>query len=246
MKVIILCAGYSTRMYPLTKRKAKPLLPIGGRPILDHIIEKIPSDLEEIIVVSNDKFYKDFLSWSMKYENKVKVLNDGSTSNETRLGGIGDLWLAIEKEKIDDDILLILGDNIFDFDLKKIVDFFGKMKKDVVVLHDVKDLEEAKKFGVVSIKNNKIISFEEKPQNPKSTLISTGIYIFSKDTVKKIKEYLEEGNSNDGPGYLIHYLIKTQDVYALLLDGFWYDIGSKETYEKINRSWGKNGNRFRN
>ena len=233
-------------MYPLTENKAKPLLPIGGRPILDHIIEKIPSGLGEIIVVSNDKFYKDFLDWSMKYENKIKVLNDGSTSNETRLGGIGDLWLAIEKEKIDDDILLILGDNIFDFDLKKIVDFFGKMKKDVVVLHDVKDLEEAKKFGVVSIKNNKIISFEEKPQNPKSTLISTGIYIFSKDTVKKIKEYLEEGNSNDGPGYLIHYLIKTQDVYALLLDGFWYDIGSKETYEKINRSWGKNGNRFRN
>lgn len=246
MKVIILCAGYATRMYPLTENKAKSLLHVGGKPILDYIIEKIPSDLGEIIVVSTGKFYKDFLGWSVKYGEKVKILNDESKSNETRLGGIGDLWLAIEKEKIDDDILVILGDNIFDFDLGKVIDFFEKIKRDVIVLHDVKNLEEAKKFGVLNIKDDKIISFEEKPQNPKSTFISTGIYIFSKDTVKKIKNYLGEGNSNDGPGYLIPYLMKTQDIYALPLEGEWYDIGSKETYEKVNRLWGKNGNRFGN
>jgi len=246
MKVIILCAGYATRMYPLTERKAKALLPVGSKPILDHVIEKIPSSLEKIIVISNDKFYEDFLNWSMKYGGRVKVLNDKSESNETRLGGIGDLWFAIEEGGIDEDILVILGDNIFDFDLKKVVDFFEEVKKDVIVSHDVKSLEEAKKFGVMSIKNNKVISFEEKPENPKSTLVSTGIYIFSKDIVKKIKNYLEEGNSNEGPGYLIHYLMKTQDVYALPLEGKWYDIGSKETYEEVNRLWGKNGNDFRN
>jgi len=246
MKVIILCAGYATRMYPLTENRSKSLLPVGDRPILDHIIEKIPLDLEKIIVISNDRFYRDFLNWSLNYGERVKVLNDKSKSNETRLGGIGDLWLAIEEEKIDDDILVILGDNLFDFDLKKVIDFFEKVKKDVIVLHDVKSLEEAKKFGVISTKDNKIISFEEKPENPKSTLVSTGIYIFSKDTVKKIKEYIDSGNSTEGPGYLIPYLMKTGDVYALPLEGEWYDIGSKETYEKINSLWGKDANDFRN
>jgi len=240
MKVIILCAGYATRMYPLTEKKAKALLPIGGKPILDHIIEKIPSDLGEIIVISNDKFYEDFLNWSMKYGERVKVLNDKSESNEKRLGGIGDLWFAIEEEKIDEDILVILGDNVFDFDLKKVIDFFEEIKKDVVVLHDIKDLEEAKKFGVLKIKDNKIISFEEKPENPKSTFVSTGIYIFSERTIKKIKAYLDSGNLSDGPGYLIPYLMKTEDVYALPLEGAWYDIGSKETYEEVNSLWGKN------
>ncbi|HEA46355.1 MAG TPA: nucleotidyltransferase family protein [Candidatus Pacearchaeota archaeon] len=235
MKSVILCAGYATRMYPLTENKAKPLLPVGDKPILDHTMDKIPSSVEEVIVISNDKFYNDFLEWSKKYGAKVKILNDGSVNNETRLGGIGDLWLAIEKEGIDDDILLILGDNLFDFDLKEVVDFFNKEKKDVVVLHDVKDLEEAKKFGVMQVEDNKIVSFEEKPESPKSTLVSTGIYLFSKDTLKKIKKYIESGGSKEGPGYLIPYIMKTQDIYALILEGRWHDIGSKETYEKVNQ-----------
>lgn len=239
MKAIILAAGYATRLYPLTINKPKALLPVKGIPILNYIIKKIDKidEIDEIFIVTNDKFYEYFLNWSKNLSKKIKIINDKTSNNETRLGGIGDLNFVIEKEKINDDILVVLGDNLFDFNLKAIIDFFKIINKTLIGVYEVNNLEELKRLGVVEIKNNKITSFEEKPQNPKSTLSSIGIYIYTKSDLNKIKEYMRTDKPKDGPGYLVEYLLTIQDVYAFKLSGLWYDIGSKETYEKVNKEF---------
>jgi len=242
MKAIILCAGYGTRLYPLTRNKPKPLLPIKGRPILDYLIEKVieVKEVNEIFVVSNGKFYQNFLEYitSKSFSKPVKIINDNIFTNDSRLGGIGNLWLAIEQEKIDEDILVILGDNLFDFKLECLNNLFKDVNACVIGLADVGNLEDANKFGVVGIKDDKIVSFEEKPEKPKSTFVSTGIYFIPKEKIKTIKDYLNYGFSKEGIGYFIEWLLKKEGVYALALKGEWYDIGSKETYEKVNKEWG--------
>ncbi len=240
MKCIILCSGYATRLYPLTLDKPKPLLPIFGKPILNYLVENTSKigDVDEIVVVSNEKFYNNFLEWKNlnNFNKKIKVLNDGTLSNETRLGGIGDFWFALEKEKINDDILLLLGDNFFDFHLNEIIDFFKKTRKSMVGLYDIKDFEKSRNFGVVGLNGDKIISYEEKPEKPKSTLVSTGIYIYPKEDLKKIQDYMKTDKPKEGPGYLIPYLMSFGDVYGFVFNGFWYDIGSKETYYEVNKN----------
>ena len=240
MKCVILCAGYATRLYPLTLNTPKPLLMIKGKPLLNYTIEKLEKidELDEIIIVTNEKFYNNFLRWSedIKTNKKIKILNDETKSNEDRLGGLGDLWLAIQNEKIGEDLIVIAGDNFFDFDLKDIIDFFKEVKTNVVGLYDLKDLDKSRNFGILEIDDKKrIVSFEEKPENPKSSLISTAIYIYSRDELKKIGDYMKTASSKEGPGYLIPYLIKIQDVYGFVFHGNWYDIGSKETYEEVNK-----------
>jgi len=238
MKCIILCAGYATRLYPLTLNKPKALLPVFGKPILSYLVDKVNkiSEIDEIFIVSNDKFYSSFCEWgkSLKKEN-VKILNDLTLTNEDRLGGIGDFLFALEKGKIDDDILLLAGDNLFDFELDKFVDFFKKNKTHSIMLYDIQGKDDPRKFGIIDVDNeNKIISFEEKPLNPKSTLISTGIYFYSKNELNKIKEYMKTSLPKEGPGYLIPYFLNSQSVFGLITDGNWYDIGSKEIYDQVN------------
>ncbi|MEK6898134.1 MAG: nucleotidyltransferase family protein [Nanoarchaeota archaeon] len=244
MKAVILCAGYATRLYPLTLSTPKSLLPVAGKPLLNYIMEKIEkiNEIDEISIVTNDKFYMQFVWWlnqnKKDFRKSIEIINDNTTSNETRLGGIGDLWFAIEKKSITDKLLVVLGDNLFDSDLSEIVDFFEEKNKCIVGVYDLKNKENAKKFGVINVDdNNKIISFEEKPENPKSTLISTGIYLFTKKDLKKIQEYMKTENPKDGPGYLIRHLISHEEIFAFKLEGKWYDIGSKETYEEIKDNW---------
>ena len=243
MKAIVLCAGYATRLYPLTLDKPKSLLDISGKPLLNYIIEKIEkiSDVDEIFIVSNDKFHKQFLDWLNDYENistkKIHIINDGTTSNENRIGGVGDLDLVVRKEKINDDLLIVLGDNLFDFDLNDITYFFKKIKGITVGTYDLKDMEQAKNFGVFEIKNNKLISFEEKPQNPKSTTISTGVYLFPKKDLIKIEEYMKTDKPKDGPGYLILDFFNSQNIHAFEFKGKWLDIGTKEIYEEAKNEW---------
>ena len=238
MKAIILCAGYATRLYPLTLDKPKSLLPISGKPILNYIIEKIEKldDADEIFIVTNEKFYPVFSKWlddSKLFNIKIKIINDGTKTNETRLGGIGDLDFAIRKEKINEDLLVVLGDNLFDFDLDGMIFSFGKNKTPTVGIYDLKDKEQARNFGVFEIKNNKIISIEEKPQNPKSATISTGIYLFPKDDLKKIGDYMKTEKPKDGPGFLIMDFFNSRDIYAFEFFGKWFDIVTKEIYEKV-------------
>ena len=239
MKSIILCAGYATRLYPVTLNKPKSLLEISGKPILSHIVGKIEKikEADEIFIVANEKFFSHFRGWlkenKKNFSKKIKIINDKTISNETRLGGIGDLDFAIRKEKINDDLLVILGDNLFDFDLISFSEFFKQNNGVCIGVYDLKEKEQAKNFGVLKIKNQKLISFEEKPQNPKSTIVSTGIYLFPKKEIKTINDYMTTDKPKDGPGYFILDLLKKQEIRIFEFKGRWFDIGTKEVYEKI-------------
>lgn len=240
MKAVILGAGYAVRLMPLTTNCAKPLLPLGGKPIIERIIEKIQKikDIDKIYIVSNHKFYKNYKEWLNGYKKRnsyarqIKVLDDGSVSNDDKLGAIGDIQFAIDKAKIKDDILIIAGDNIFEFDLKKFVKFH-KEKGIILALKFIKDKSKLHKFGIIQTDtNNRIINFEEKPKNPKSNLIATCCYMFPKETIRFYKEYLEAKKTKDAPGYYIQWLSKRQPVYGFIFKKSWHDIGDLESYKK--------------
>lgn len=237
MKAIILAAGYATRLYPLTKNKAKPLLEVGGKPILEHIMDKVQEvkEIDHVYIVTNNKFANDFEQWSKGYQGsqKITVVNDQTTSNDDRLGAIADIEYAIETQGIDEEILVLAGDNIFDLKLTDFVDFYRRVKSDSITVHKLSDEEELKQTGVIEMDSSQLVtSFEEKPKQPKSNLAVPPIYIYQKETLPLFKTYLEEGNNPDAPGYFIPWLIERSYVYAYLFTGFRYDIGTIESYEK--------------
>lgn len=242
MKAVILCAGYATRLYPLTLNKPKPLLEIAEKPMIEHILFKVEKieDVDEIFVVTNNKFYNNFIEWLKNYNSnkKIRIINDETKSNEERLGAIGDIDFVIEKENISDDLLVIAGDNLFEFDMKKLNKFFKQKKASVVALYDVKDKELAKKYGIVDInENNKIINFLEKPENPPSTLASTACYIFSNYDIKELKRCIEEGKKPDNLGDFIKHLAEKKDIYGLVFSERWFDIGSFEELKEADIAW---------
>lgn len=245
MKAIILCAGYAVRLYPLTLNVPKALLPIAEKPVLNYILEKIEEvkEVDEVLVVTNARFYDNFLKWKETYQDsfskEIYLVNDLTDSNETRLGGIGDLSFTINQEKIQDDVLIVLGDNLFDCSLKEISKFFENSKETVIGVHDIKDLNQAKRFGVLEVRNSKVISMQEKPPEPKSSLVSTGIYFIPKEDLHFVEEYMGTGLSRDGPGNLFSYLAGKKQIFAFEISGRWYDIGTLETYKEVNESWNK-------
>jgi len=235
MKAIILAAGFATRLYPITLNKSKSLLEINNKPIIDYIVEKIEEieDINEIIVITNNKFYQDFLNWK-RDRKTLTIINDGVSDLEKRLGAIGDLLFVINEKKIDDDFLLISGDNLFDYSLKEPYEIFKREGKNLSLFYDVKNIEEAKRFGVALIENNTIIDFEEKPQNPKSTLCSSSTYFFKKSIIN-LKEFGR--GIVDQPGLFLQYLYKQVPVYAYITNGKWIDIGTKESFEKAQKEF---------
>ena len=244
MKVIILAAGYAVRLQPLTLNTPKPLLEIGGKKIIDRILGKVKGlkNISDIYIITNAKFFQSFSDWRSRseYKNKIRVINDGSSSNDTRLGAIKDIEIVVKANAIDDDLLVIAGDNLFEFGLDRFLDF-AKDKSDdgmSVALHDIKSLELAKNFGVVSVdERNRMVDFEEKPASPKSTLISTGIYYFPKGKIPLLEEYVKSGNSLDAPGYYIRWAVATGNVYGFTFTEDWYDIGNIESYKKANEDY---------
>jgi|TARA_Y100000310_G_C20613246_1_gene779160 glucose-1-phosphate thymidylyltransferase len=243
MKALILAAGYGTRLKHLTTDTPKPLLKVGDKPILNHIIDKI-EDLDiinKIYIVTNDKFEKNFLEWLENFDAKkpVEIVSDGTKSNEDRLGAIGDVQHTIKTKNIDDDLIIIAGDNLFELSLNEVISIFNKRGHDAIVLYDVKDPELAKNYGVVEVEENIVTNFEEKPLNPRSTLISTGIYLFPRKTLQLIGKYIEQGNNPDKTGSFIEWLHKREKIYAYITEGKWYDIGSLEQLEEANKEYKK-------
>lgn len=236
MKAIILAAGYATRLYPLTLNTPKPLLDIAGKPMIEYILLKLYEikDLDEVFIITNNKFYKNFNDWLKNYKSriKIKIINDNTNSNDDRLGAIGDIHFVINKENIKDDIIVIGGDNLFELSLKKFIEF--SKGNPIIVAHEIKNIELAKLYGILSIdKNNKIIDFVEKPENPKSNLASTCIYFFPSNIIKMIKKYIDEDNPKDKSGHFIQWLYKKTDVCCFVTKERWFDIGNKEQLEEV-------------
>jgi glucose-1-phosphate thymidylyltransferase len=236
---IVLAAGYGTRLHPLTLNKPKPLLEVAGKPMIEHIISKLEEldVINKIYIVTNDKFEQNFKKWLHNFnaEKPIEIINDGTKSNEDRLGALGDVHHVITIKKIDNDLIVIAGDNLFEFSLLDVINLFEKKESDIVVLYDVKDFELAKHYGVVDVKDNIVTHFEEKPISPKSTLVSTGIYVFPKKTLQLIKKYIGQGNNPDKSGSFIEWLHKRDDVYAYITERAWYDIGNLEQLEKADK-----------
>jgi glucose-1-phosphate thymidylyltransferase len=191
MKAIIMAGGFAKRLYPLTLNKSKCLLELAGKPIIDYTIDKLKEiqGLNEIMVISNETFYQDFLNWAKNHTFPIRVLSDGGTEEGSKVGALTALLNFLNEEAINEDVFLAGADNFFKFSLKEIYEIFKKEDKDLAVFYDIKDFEQAKKFGVVLIdQNNLIKEFEEKPQNPRSTLISSCMYFLKKETLQLIKE----------------------------------------------------------
>ncbi|MEM4256833.1 MAG: nucleotidyltransferase family protein [Candidatus Diapherotrites archaeon] len=238
MQALILAAGYATRLWPLTKNTPKPLLEVKGKPIIDHILSKIEevSLIDKVYVVTNEKFFQNFEDWVKKTKTrlKIKVIDDMTTSNEDRKGAVGDIVFAIEEEKIEDDLLVIAGDNLFEYSVSEFVNYYYSKGSSVVACKDMNSKEQVKgKFGVVELsKDNQIVGFEEKPLEPKTTIASTACYIFTKQDLKEIKYYANSENHKDNSGDFIRWLSKHKKVYAWVFKENWFDIGSFESLGK--------------
>lgn len=233
MKAIILAAGYATRLYPLTENTPKPLLPVQGKPIIDWIIDKLHAvGIQDIYVVTNNKFYTHFQDWS---NGKYIIVNDGTLNNETRLGAIGDIDYVIKTQHIDDDLLVIAGDNLFSFALTDFLAFFREKKSTLVAVYDTHDKNcIAKRLGCVEVdKTDKILGFEEKPEHPKTTLAATACYLFPKQHLHYVKEAMQR--HTDRPGELVKFISEHEAVFGFRFSGYWFDIGTHEEYARVNK-----------
>src|SRR2546423_9612916 len=222
MKVIILAAGYATRLYPLTLTQPKPRLPVAGQPMIEYVLDNLApiGGLDRIYVVTNAKFAEHFQKWSDNYRaTKSKldftIVNDGSTDDSNKLGAIGDLHLVVTREKVDDDIIVVAGDNLFSEELSGFGSFCRQKNAPVLGVYDVGDLAQIKKYNSISIDGDgKITFFEEKPKQPTSTLTGIALYFYPRSTLPMIKRYVAEGNNPDQPGRLIQWLYERTPVYT--------------------------------
>lgn len=232
MKVVILAAGYATRLRPLTDDLPKQLLPVGGRPLLDWILDRVREleDVDAVHLVTNSRFAPDFARWAEPHD--VHVHDDGTSSNGDRLGAVGDLRLAIgEAGPVDEELLVLAGDNLFELSLTDIAAWRRAKPQPAtaVAVHDVGDLELATHYGIVALDgDDRIAEFVEKPSDPPSTLASTLVYLLPPEHVRLVARYVEEGNSLDNAGSFLGWLSEREPVYGYRFDGGWFDIGDRE------------------
>jgi glucose-1-phosphate thymidylyltransferase len=230
MKAIVLAAGYATRLRPLTDTWAKELLPVGGKPILSSIVESIGTvaEVDEVHVVTNTRKAPAFVEWAK--DRDVTVHDDGTSTNEDRLGAIGDMQFVIERAGIDDDLLVIAGDNLFEFALTEFVRYWAsKGTASAIAVRDVGTRELAQRYGIVDLaEDGRVLDFVEKPEDPPSTLAATATYLYHRAHVPLVRTYLDEGNPPDQPGRLVAWLYRREPVYGWTFAAGWYDIGDHE------------------
>jgi glucose-1-phosphate thymidylyltransferase len=245
LKAVVLAAGYATRLYPLTLDTPKSLLEVGGRPILERLLEQLADvdSLDHVYVVTNAKFagrFREFVE-AWKGPLAVSVVDDGTTSDENKLGAIGDLELVIREERLDDDLLVAAGDSIFGGGgLDDFARFAIGKQAPATGVYDVGDLEAIKRYSAISVDDEgRIVAFEEKPQEPQTTLAGIALYVYPRSVLPLIRRYVEEGNNPDQPGRLVQWLCPQMPVYAWRVPGRWYDIGSQETLEQADREFAR-------
>jgi glucose-1-phosphate thymidylyltransferase len=244
MRVLILAAGYGTRLYAITKTTPKALLDINGNPLIYYILEKLVGvkGVSGVTVVTNNKFFEQFKEWAQGLKNfplPVDVVNDGTLTPEDRLGSIGDIDFVIRHKKLDEDLLVVGGDNLFDESIDDLVQFARQKSPGVTIgVYDIHTVAEATKFGVVALdREHKVVSFEEKPDSPKSSLISMCVYFFPKQTLSLVGQYLKEFKRGDKAGEYIQWLKERHHVYGFQFLGKWYDIGSVESYQEAQKKF---------
>ncbi len=244
MKAVVLAGGFATRLYPLTEFTPKPLLPIVGKPIINYIIEKLEmiDEIDLIYVSTNKRFEKHFQNWlsNLNSKKEIKLIIEGTLNEKEKMGAVGSLKYLIEKENITSDLMIVAGDNLFDFSLYSFIEYYKKKKAPVVAFYDIKSIDDAKRFGVACVDvNQKVIDFEEKPQNPKSTLVSTCCYLFPENSLELLKEYIDNKNNPDHPGSFIKWLSEKDSVFGFTFDGRWFDIGHMDAYKQANIEYEK-------
>jgi glucose-1-phosphate thymidylyltransferase len=246
MKVLILAAGYATRLYPLTLTRPKPLLDVAGKPMIEHVLDNIAPipGIDRVYVVTNAKFAGKFQQWADHYRaTKSKfnftIINDGSTDDSNKLGAIGDLNLVLDREKVDDDLIVVAGDNLFSQSVEDFGKFCRAKNAPVLAVYDVGNLEEIKKYNAITMgKDGRITFFEEKPKQPQSTVTGIALYFYPKASLPLIRQYVAEGNNPDQPGRLVQWMYPRMPFYTWRVPGLWFDIGSKETLDEANRIFG--------
>jgi glucose-1-phosphate thymidylyltransferase len=245
MKALLLAGGYATRLRPLTDTIAKPLLPVGGRPMVDWILDKILDSraVDEVHLVTNSVYAADFERWGRA--RSVAVWNDGTSSNEDRLGALGDVALAIERGGLaGDDLLVIAADNLFEFSLRDYIEFFrARGDGSAVAVHRLADPSLARLYGVIELdERDRVVGFEEKPERPRSNLVSTATYLYHRDHVPLLAQYLAERNPPDPPGRFLVWLYPREPLYGYRFDDSWFDIGDHgQLLEADNRYRERNG-----
>lgn len=236
MICVVLAAGYATRLYPLTENFPKPLLAVADKPILNWLLDDLDTrkEISEYVVISNHKFIKHFEDWKEKqsYSKPIKLLDDGSIDNEHRLGAVKDIQFAIDELNLDEDLLIIAGDNILDFSFDAFIEFANDKGASCVMCHEENDLKKQQKTAIiVKDENDLIVSYEEKPKEPKGNLAVPPFYYYSAEDAKQIAVAIEGGCNTDAPGSFAAWLSKQTLVYAWTMSGKRYDIGDMKSYE---------------
>ena len=239
MKSVVLAAGYATRLYPLTENFPKPLLEVNGKSILDYLLGDIDKieDVDGHIIISNHRYYEHFVKWvkdNTTIKKPITVIDDGSISNETRLGAVKDIQFAIDELGIDEDVLVIAGDNLIDFSFKGFVDFAREKNSSAVMVSYEESIDELRRCGVmIPDENMKILSMEEKPAQPKSNWCVGPFYYYRREDLYLIAKGIAEGCGTDAPGSLVCYLCEHTPIYSYIMPGKRYDIGDLEGYEQV-------------
>lgn len=248
MKAIIMAAGYATRLYPLTLNFPKGLLKVGGRTIVDYLMDQIESlpGLDGVYLITNSRFAGHFERWAAGWNGRlnIDVIDDGTTSNENRLGAVGDIRFAIRARAVSDDILVCGSDNLLQFRLKDLVADFRANPAAHVCVGRVDDLEDRRRRGIAVLDaDNRVVRFAEKPDRPESSWGSAAIYVYPASTLTRFDEYIESGRTPDAPGHFVEWLCQVEPVYAHRISGGVVDIGTPEALEQARREYGGAGRR---
>ena len=246
MDCIVLCAGYATRLRPLTLNTPKPLLEVEGKPILEHILDRVvQTDVNRVFIVSNARFADPFTQWAADVSLpglELNVVDDGTSTNEDRLGSLGDVRFVSQQRDLDDDFLIINGDNLFSFSLVPLLTAF-KTWGNMLALYDVGAPEVARLYGIPTLTDDmRVVGFIEKPEHPTSTLASIGIYAYRAECHKLLADYLAQGRSPDKTGEFVEWLHTQTAVFGHAYGGgddVWFDIGTIEQLEEARECWQK-------
>ncbi|WP_306056520.1 NDP-sugar synthase [Natronococcus wangiae] len=233
MKAVVLAGGYATRMWPITKHRPKMFLPIGDATVIDRIFEELEADgrIDEVYVSTNKRFASDFEAHLADSEfDKPTLSVEETTEEDDKFGVVGALAQLIDRESVDDDLLIVAGDNLMSFDVSDFLDYFQDHDAPTLAAYDVGSREKAKSYGLVDLEGDRVVDFQEKPDDPKSTLVSIACYAFPRDALSLLSTYLGDGNNPDEPGWFVQWLQNREPTYAYTFEGAWFDIGTPESY----------------